>query len=133
MKSFTNDMLMIPYQSTCKMQEYRSHSKSFIRRVLSNVQRVSSCPTCLMCLRTLCAHVPTCICFLRAFIFLCDLCAFIFLRAFCAFIFLRALCALNFLHALRAFLFLRTLRAFLSTSFTCLQFFKCSQFLMCLM
>ena len=101
--------------------------------MLSNVQRVSSCPTCLMCLRTLCAHVPTCICFLRAFIFLCDLCAFIFLRAFCAFIFLRALCALNFLHALRAFLFLRTLRAFLSTSFTCLQFFKCSQFLMCLM
>ena len=60
--------------------------------VLNYVLRV---PTCLTCLSTFCACVRSCLCHLRAFLFL------------------ACLKCLHFLLALRAFILLRALRAFI--------------------
>ena len=66
------------------------------------VPYVPHVPTCFTYSRALCACVPSCLCSVRAFIFLHALCAFILLRAVHAFIFLDAFHAFIFKRALRA-------------------------------
>ena len=94
--------------------------------VLNYKPRVSLCPTCLRCLTYECALrvcLPSCLCPLRAFLFLCAMHAFNFLRAF---FFTRALCDLIFSEP------------YVPSFFTCVHFlrtftfFKCSYFFTCL-
>ena len=67
----------------------------------------------LRAIRALRTRVPTCLCFVRAFILLRALPAFTFLRALRTLSFLRALRAFSFFRALRTLIFLRALRAFI--------------------